>query len=205
MIGMTFGRLTITGITSDGRRSVFEVKCKCGAVKNVRRSHLVAGRTKSCGCLKPESIRAAHTTHGMTHSPIYAVWAAMVNRATKNHPNYAGRGIGICKEWLKFASFYADMGSGWRQGLSIERINNSIGYFPDNCRWATRNEQAQNTRKSLTVLLAGERINLTEACRRYGAIYTTMRHRIFKQGMDPDKAFGLAYNRTRSYRHSKAY
>lgn len=90
-------------------------------------------------------------THGMFYSKIYKVWNTMKQRClnikSKYYINYGGRGITIADEWLKFESFYEwALNNNYKDGLTIDRIDNNKGYFPDNCRWVDMNIQARNKR-----------------------------------------------------------
>lgn len=89
-------------------------------------------------------------THGMAGTPIYQIWASMIQRCTnskdKDYKDYGARGITVCKEWLKFEAFFSDMGHR-PEGRSLDRRENDKGYSKDNCRWATAVEQANNRRK----------------------------------------------------------
>ena len=136
--------------------------CECGTIKELWIGHVIHGKTQSCGCLHKEIISKLMTerctTHGMFGTPIYAVWNSMRDRCTnpRNHAyrHYGGRGITICERWKTFENFYEDMGER-PEGMSLDRTDNNLGYSPDNCRWATRIEQANNRRGSVRMTLNG--------------------------------------------------
>lgn len=143
-IGDKFERLeVIKAIGVLNRNTCFECRCDCGNIRVVMGIHLYNGHTRSCGCL--------HQTHGMSNTPEYNVWIDMIQRCTNlkkaDYENYGGRGIAVCRRWLKFENFYEDMGERPKE-LTLERIDNNKGYFPDNCKWGTKTEQARNQRVS---------------------------------------------------------
>jgi len=150
LIGQKFERLTvIEKVGINNRRCVlWKCLCDCGNFIVVISSKLRAGRTKSCGCLNKERIRDA-IIHGMGGTPIYQTWANMVHRCTNpddiGYSYYGGRGITVCDRWLKFENFFADMGIK-PKGLTIERKDNDLGYFKENCCWASMSDQSKNKR-----------------------------------------------------------
>jgi len=154
-VGQRFGRLIAVKEmpkTAQGRRQ-WQFSCDCGTAKYVARiDHVRGGLIVSCGCHRKAAVaaavRVANTTHGMTKTPEFKAWDAMLQRCLNpknfSYSRYGGRGITVCKRWRSFENFYKDMGPRPHSKLSIHRIDNDKGYFPKNCKWATRAEQYAN-------------------------------------------------------------
>ncbi len=125
-------------------------KCSCGTNFRASTGSVKNNSTTSCGCMQYKLIGKANTKHGHRYNPLYNVWIAMISRTTnKSHPHfkdYGARGITVCERWLDINNFIEDMYQTYEDGLSIDRIDNNIGYNLSNCRWATKETQAQNTR-----------------------------------------------------------
>lgn len=123
---------------------MWRFKCDCGADVVARKNHVAVGATKSCGCYAKEMLAVKTLTHGMSRTPTWNSWAMMLQRCEDQkhtqYKDYGGRGIDVCERWHDFSNFYADMG-GRPLGKTLDRIDNSKGYEPDNCRWATWHEQ----------------------------------------------------------------
>lgn len=155
--GMTFGRLSVLRRSprkdSDGRMRRWVCRCECGEQAVVRSTLLTQGLTKSCGCLRTEKFRERLTKHGGAHTLAYSSYTSMLarcgNPSAVGYEHYGGRGITVCERWHKFENFLADMGERAHQGLSLDRVDPDGNYEPSNCRWATRSEQAQTTRKAI--------------------------------------------------------
>ena len=155
-------------VVGDGVRQnntlLFPCQCECGTLKDVPSQALREGRSKSCGCQKGKLSSAKQKIHGMSHTPAHNRWMSMIQRCTdKNHrsyPAYGGRGITICEKWMDFRNFYEDMGDPPTEKHTIDRIDNDKGYFPDNCRWASKEDQANNRRSNKMITFQG--ITLTQ-------------------------------------------
>lgn len=170
---------------SDGKKSLWVVRCDCGAEKLMPASEMkkqaARGVVASCGCKRRESISTRRTQHGMSKHPAYAVWRSMCDRCRlpSHHAwhNYGARGITVCERWAaSFAAFWADMGPTYRPGLTLDRIDNSAGYSPENCRWATYEQQANNTRMNRMV---GDK-TATQLAQELGVKRSTMYYRLAK-------------------------
>lgn len=157
--GHVYGSLTV--IQQVGNRQVGKqtkrfwlCQCECGNRVEVCGDNLGSGTSRSCGC-KFTSLRHGHCVgrfSGGKNSPTYTTWTAMINRClNKKHtayPRYGGAGVTVCQQWTGdsgFTNFLRDMGER-PTGHTLDRIDNSKGYSPDNCRWATTTQQYQNKR-----------------------------------------------------------
>lgn len=120
---------------------------------------------------------------GKAGTSTYHVWASMIARCNNpNSPayeNYGGRGISVCDAWKTFAGFYADMGDR-PAGLTLERVNNSLGYCPENCRWVTRSAQGRNKRSTRLITAQGVTLSMAEWSERSGLKLSTIWARIDK-------------------------
>ena len=125
-------------------------------------------------------------TAGGKFSPTYQTWTTMWTRCTNpkraSWKDYGGRGITVCEEWKSFENFLADMGER-PQGYTLDRRDNDSGYYPENCRWATADEQRGNTRATIWVEIDGVRKRLTEWAAELNISLNTVRARVGRQGM----------------------
>lgn len=178
-----FGRWEV--LSAEGRKWI--CRCTCGNEKAVDRYSLANGVSTSCGCLRTALLAERRTTHGLSKTPEYRIWAAMLDRCrnpfAQDWPNYGERGIRVAGRWGTFERFLADMGPRPHGGrYTLERRDNSKGYSPSNCYWATYSEQARNKR---TTLRLGEAslLNLAEAA---GLTGTAVRSRRARGKPDSD-------------------
>lgn len=164
--GEVFGRLTVLHRTkSKYGKAHWICLCECGEISNpVSSGSLRGGHTRSCGCLQREhAVRHGESkaTHGESHTRLHRIWSSMKQRCTYEkadfYKNYGGRGIKVCFEWETDYIAFRDwsLKNGYRDDLSIDRIDNDGDYEPSNCKWSTPQEQSNNKRDNVNINYKG--------------------------------------------------
>ena len=166
--GNRFGRLLVLGRhLTNTKWAYWLCICDCVKEKIVRSDHLRSNKIQSCGCLRLESIKESCTVHGHNRkgvrSPTYTSWREIFHRCCNpkygTYHRYGGRGISFDPKWRSFEAFLEDMGER-PPGHTLDRVNVDGMYTKDNCRWATKKEQARNTSANNRVLYEGREVLL---------------------------------------------
>lgn len=183
--GQRYGRLIVLGLdyVDAEYRTYWLCECDCGNRVTIRKDELTGGHTISCGCYNREELVKRFTKHGMSGSRLYKIWVGMIQRCeNENNPrywSYGERSISVCDEWHDFENFYNwSKNNGYSDDLTIDRIDNSLGYYPENCRWADRVTQQNNRKNSHYFTYAGITKTITEWSRYLGVSYSTLWYRI---------------------------
>ena len=195
LIGEKFGRLLVVKRAGSYRGNIsYLCKCECGKETIVSSYSLRTGNTKSCGCLNREIVLNRITKHGGHGTRLYRIWKNMKTRCfNKNfhtYKIYGGRGISVCKEWAEsFANFekWANA-NGYNDNLTIDRIDSDGNYCPENCRWVSMQEQANNTRRNHYIEYKGVKRTLSEWARHLNMPYSKLKYRI-QRGWTLEEAF----------------
>jgi len=207
LTGQTFNRLTVIERVENSKPIRWKCICDCGNTTIVETGPIKSGHTKSCGCLHIEICRELgfrSSTHCMTNTPEYKSWECIKQRC--NNPNdhsfnnYGGRGIVLCDKWQNdFVAFYKHVGPRPSIFHSIERINNNSNYEPGNVKWASAQEQANNTRRNHVIIIHGWSLNVTQWAKFVGLGNTTLLQRINAYGWPIAKAIFTPVQYHKSY------
>lgn len=182
-----YGRLVaLKAIGFDKKRQItWLCKCDCGNYHVVPGTKLKAGGVKSCGCLLADKNRARLLKHGQSNknNRLYGIWRHMKERCSnpnsKGYGRWGGRGISVCSEWNEYQPFFVwAMESGYRDNLTIDRIDVNGNYEPKNCRWADKLTQANNTRTNHLLTLRGKTKTVAEWSRETGIRSSTILYRV---------------------------
>ena len=180
LTGKRFGRLlVIEKMSEHDKNGRLRWRCKCDCENEITIvTHGLTKGTSSCGCLQKEVARDAHLVHGdcrrgQKKNRLFWIWAGMKNRIfNKNNHAYAaygGRGITVCQEWLEYTNFKNwAVANGYNEALTLDRIDVNGDYTPENCRWATYEVQANNSRKNVFWEYNGERLTIAQWAKKLG-------------------------------------
>lgn len=198
--GQVFGRLTALEFVGPHpdypNNSMWKCKCECGEEFITRIAHLKSGASQSCGCLNREKTSTINFKHGLYQHHLYHTWALMRNRCNNpnsdSYKNYGGRGIKVCDEWNEsFEAFHRDMAHTHKEGLTLERKDVNGNYSPENCVWATQEEQQNNKRNTRYITVFGEKMSVSQAAKKYNIHRNTLDHRLNVLKLSPDDAVTL--------------
>jgi len=191
LTGKKFGRLTVMRyIFTRKHCACWECKCVCGNTIIVLGNSLQRRNTQSCGCLRIERLKEKIVKHNMCKTKIYYVWSGVIQRCNNSNNNryadYGGRGITVCKKWLKFENFRDDMYKSYKEHCNkygendtqIDRTDNNKGYLKENCKWSTRKEQQNNTRFNYFLTYKGQSLNITQWAKKLNMKSSTINTRI---------------------------
>lgn len=191
--GLIFGRLTVLSFAGRNRfsQSQWLCRCICGNTKIVTAAHLNNGHTRSCGCLKIDLATSRVKTHGLSKTRTYDAWLNMRKRCNdpknQNYHDYGARGIEVCCSWnTSFISFLDDMNV-CPYKMTLERRDNDMGYFKDNCYWATRKTQANNRRSTRLMTYLGETLTMSQWATKLNVKYQTLSHRANLSGWSDER------------------
>lgn len=190
LTGQQFRRLT--AIKPNGKDKHNNVRwlcqCTCGNTITTTGLSLVAGDTKSCGCLNMENLKSGNNrrTHGEQKTRLYRIWKRIRTRCS--NPNtedyqkwYGAKGIRVCPEWDDYIAFRNwALSNGYRDDLTIDRFDPEKDYCPENCRWATRTMQSRNRSHNVLLTHNGETHCISEWAEILGVKPQTLEQRYFR-------------------------
>ena len=201
LTGKVFGKWKVLSYSfTKSYHDYWHCICECGNEKDVRDYNLISGKSKSCGCQCKDLPQKFQKTHGKTNTRLYKIWCAMKHRcenpaSEKSKKNYKDRGITICKEWHDFINFQKwALENGYADNLSIDRIDNNGNYCPENCKWSTAKEQAQNRRSNVFVTYNNKTQTISQWADELNIKRKTLTERL-RKGWSVERAFTYPVNK----------
>ena len=205
--GHKFGRLTVLRRAENDKygQAQWLCQCDCGNMVIIPGYRIRSGGSKSCGCLRAEVSQKKAKTHGLSRdinhkqTRLYRIYTGIKNRCmnkrSPDYPNYGGRGVSVCEEWISdFKSFHDwAMSNGYANNLSIDRIDPNGNYEPNNCRWVQNKVQARNKKDTLYLTYKGETRPLSEWAEIKNIPYPTLHYR-FKSGWTANEILNIGVN-----------
>lgn len=183
--GQRFGKLEVLSFSHiEHGNTCFKCKCDCGNYTIVPSARLVNGSTRSCGCLLGQHM----VKHGDSRTRLYGIWNGMKSRCyypkNNRYHRYGARGITVCDEWKDDFAAFRDwaLDNGYRDDLTIDRIDNDKGYYPDNCRWVTLKKQANNSPKNRKLAYMGKEQTISQWAEELGMDPHTLSARLDRYG-----------------------
>ena len=202
-IGQKVNRLT--ALEDTGKRTlkgcyeIWKFRCDCGQSCEAVASLVLRQLKKSCGCMQHEP---HHFSHLKKFTRVYSIWSGLKQRCLNSKhiafSRYGGRGITLCKRWLKFENFFKDMGDPPGKEYTLDRLNNNQGYTKSNCRWATKKEQNRNARTNINYTLDGYTKCLSAWAEDYSKPYLIVWERVRKSGWPLRRALTEAIHAEKS-------
>lgn len=197
LTGRTFNNLTILKFAEKGKKGKYKwlCRCTCGNEKIILGASLKSGNTKSCGCLQKEKVRKRSTKHGLSETKEYSNWYSMINKCnnpTNNqYKDYGDIGIIVCERWLEsFETFLEDVGKRPTDKHILDRIDKIGDFEPNNCKWATRKERANNRRYNKYITIGNERKSIIEWCEISKTKRSTITNRLIRNWSPEEAVFG---------------
>ena len=195
--GIKCHKLTFVKVTTEKRNGTFkwELRCDCGGTRVSRPADVLAGKTQSCGCYQRAATSLARTTHGKSGTKRYNAWKSMHSRCSnpnvRSYRDYGAKGITVCPEWNDYAQFILDMGEPPEEGMHLDRIDGSKGYYKENCRWVTPKFNNRNKSSNRVISMNGETHTLIEWIEKLKLKQCTVKARL-KRGWPVEQALSAS-------------
>ena len=200
-IGCKFNRLTVLRVAGKNKfgHPLFECRCDCGTVVLRESTRVKNGASKSCGCYQIEITSQNNSTHRLSKTRLYHIWGCMIQRC--NNPKnssykfYGPKHVSVCPEWRNdFMEFYNwAISNGYREDLTIDRIDGNKDYCPDNCRWVDAYVQSNNRSNNRLMTLNGITKNCKQWSNYFGFNYKYFHQKCSQNNWDLEKVLEIPY------------